>query len=144
MKKQSPLFLMLFLLGSFFVKAQETDHPTITNIQVSYNIDHFTEFVPDSVTRVRANVKIGLTNPATVSNLHLRIKNKMDDTLFYDVRYSNTESPVSNDAGIVLYRKDENTISIIAPDVVTLTLYKYEVTTEGADASISPVYSSIQ
>jgi hypothetical protein len=144
MRKQSPLFLMLFLLGSFFVKAQEIAHPTIASLNVSYAIDPVSEFVPDSVTRVRANVKIGLNNPAAVSNIHLKIKNKMDDALLYNITYAVTELPVSNDAGIVLYRKDENTIFIIAPDVITLTLYKYEVTTEDAEASISPVYSSIQ
>lgn len=144
MRKQSPLFLIMFLISAFVSGAQEIDHPTIANLQVSYRIDPVSEFVPDSVLKARTNIAIQLDDSVSVASIHLKIRNQISDALLYEVTYSVSPEPVINDSGITLYKKEGNTLYIIAPDVVTLTLYKYEVTTEDASASVSPVYSSIQ
>lgn len=144
MRKQSPLFLIMFLLSAFISGAQEIDHPTIANLRVSYRIDPVSEFVPDSVLKVRTNITIQLDDSVSVANIHLKIRNEISDSLLYEISYPVSPDTVINDSGITLYSKVGNTIYIIAPDFVPLTLYKYEVTTEDASASVSPVYSSIQ
>ena len=138
------IFLALIVICSLGLKAQEINHPTVASFEVVYTEDPKSNFVPDSVRRVRVNAHLTLRAGASASRIHLIIKDQVSDAVVYEATYSLGSSDIINDEGITLYKKEEDSIYISSPGFMALTTYKYEVSTEDSEAVVSPIYFSVQ
>ncbi len=127
--------------------AQSLNHPVIEKVQVIYKP---VKSAPDSVQgpaspniSVNGTTHISLRSGNNAAKVYLRIKDKQNQALIYDVNYPVSPSDVS-DHGVILYKREGNIISITNPSVVSLKPYVYELYTEDAAGHKSSIYTIIQ
>lgn len=98
--------------------------------------------VPDI--QVQANMIMTLKPDTTASVIYVKVTSQQSNTLVYQVNYPLSAAPITGDGGIVLYKKENNTIEICNPSAVSLKPYLYEIYTVDTEGKKSNTYSITQ
>ena len=145
-----PFFLIIVTscLLPFYTLAQSINHPTIEKLRVIYkpvpvcSNTLAANGAPDI--KVQAKMVITLKPDTTASTIYVKVISKQTNTIVYQVNYPLNSAAINGDGGTLLYKKENNTIEIYNPSVVSLKPYVYELYTEDAQGKKSDTYSITQ
>lgn len=136
-------------LSAYTAVAQSLNHPVIEKVQVIYKP---VKSLPDPGQgsgpaspniSVNGTTHISLRSVTDVARIYLRIKDKQNQMLIYEVNYAVNASDVSGQ-GLMLCKQEGNVISITNPSVFNLKPYVYELYTEDPTGRKSSIYTIIQ
>jgi hypothetical protein len=144
-------YSIILVLLSFQIKSQTFDfygaiHPVIEKLEVAYKQAPNLSSSSNSSLKVNTQqiATIKLKTDSLVSKLFFKIVNLQDKTILYDVNYAINSPTKTNADGLVLFKRENNVITITNPNPVELRLYQYELITEDEKGIKSLLYQSIQ
>lgn len=127
--KTNLLILLFILLQLNYLKSQS--HSTINEVKVGYKPVTSTNSVnPTSFMQCAPVATITLKSNINPSKIYLKILDKTDNTVIYDINYLLNQEPVYNQTGDILFKKEGSVVIIRANTIVGLKPYKYELATE--------------
>jgi hypothetical protein len=146
MKKIVLVFIAIIILDNSNLFSQVSNHPTIDKVKVGYKAIAGTPTNTNGKPNIMVlpEATINLKSLSGVSKIYMKILNRSDNNLVYQINYSVMSSPVTNSQGVKLFYRDNLIIHIGSPDIVSLNQYLYEVVTEDSQSNQTIVYSIIQ
>lgn len=140
--RRTALFLLSLVFFSTFLLAQNTTHPTIESLEVSYKDPE--QILVDSLRLIRSQSVIKLKDETNITILHFKIINESDNNIVYQVDYNLNSPVIANEEGVILFKKDGNLCHVSSWPEMPLKLYLYQITTENSQGEISEVYSDFK
>lgn len=132
MKKIFLLFATLFLLNlSTF--AQNSPHPTIIKLEISYMSVPNDQVIPE--------VMVHLKTWTGVSKVYCKIIDPIANSIVYSLNYTVNTMPVTNASGVTICLKNNMLVQMLETSAVPLKGYTYQIQTEDSQGNMSTNYS---
>lgn len=141
--KSKLLLIFIVLFQVKFLSAQS--HTTISDVKIVYKpIISSGSVTPTSYLQCAPVSTITLKPNVSASKIYLKILDKVNNSVLYEVNYTLNQQPILTQSGDVIFKKEGNLIIIKADVVFNLKPYKYEIATEDASNVKSDNYSVIK
>jgi hypothetical protein len=133
---------LFFLLTCFGVMSQTINHPTIAKFDVVYKESSTSQI--DTIKTVRIHAFVTLTNEASVSDIYFKVRDNLNNSIVYEVTYPINSSIITNEEGIVIFKREGLDFFIVSSSELPLNYYLYEISTKDSQGVLTEVYSSLK
>jgi hypothetical protein len=126
--------------------AQENQHPTIDSLVVNYssvdgNVNTISNGIPTIKVKAEATFKIKAIEE--VAKISFKMIDNVNYSVIYEVNYLLSQAPLTEN-GVTLFSKQDSVVKIANPSIVTLNIYKYEISTEDFEGESSVVFTTLK
>jgi hypothetical protein len=136
------IIALAICLPVYAAMAQVSNHPSIKKMEVSYSPVASANTSSPEIS-VKWTAAITLQTGFNAAKIILTVKDEQTLAVIYQVNYTIASADVMNN-GIVLYKKDGDTLYITNPASIPLKPYIYELYTEDVSETKSIIYSITQ
>lgn len=137
MKKLVFLFVIAYAINSDLNAQTITNHPTIDSVDVKYTSSGTMNI--GNISGIPL-VTFTLKDLNNISKVYLKIKDKSNNNIIYQVNYNINNPIVVNNQQKLMFERSNNKVFISTGSLLQLKPYEYELKTENAQNVQSQVF----
>lgn len=141
MKFKFSVILSMLMFSYLKNYSQDINHSTISDVNVSYKTSMLsTNNTPSAGVKVEPKIVVNLIADTLIKKVYVKMLNKNNNAVLYQVNYDINNSPVVDENGRSLFIKTDNALEMIIPQIIDLGSCVFILNTEDKNNALSEDY----